>query len=44
MSVRAALARWRGWRARRRNREQDLERELRAHLDLEAEEDRKSVV
>jgi hypothetical protein len=38
MSAREAFARWRGWLARRRNREQDLERELRAHLDLEAEE------
>ena len=35
MSVREALIRWRG---RRRNREDDLERELRDHLDLEAEE------
>jgi predicted permease len=38
MSVREAFARWRGWLARRRHRELDLERELRAHLDLEAEE------
>ena len=35
--VRETLVRWRGRLARRRRREHDLERELRAHLDLEAE-------
>jgi predicted permease len=38
MSIGETFARWRGRLARRRHREQDLERELRAHLDLEAEE------
>src|SRR6516225_11337880 len=34
------MSAWRRWRSEREIREEDLERELRSHLDLEAEEQR----
>ena len=36
------MSAWRRWRSEREIREEDLERELRSHLDLEAEEQREA--